>query len=97
MFESGRRAPECRGRRDLAGGPEGAKPTGKFSGSGKAERLFRCSGALWLATMRNLPNHQKPGTESEGVGFWRFVVLRFAREMMADAGMAGVNISSDRN
>jgi hypothetical protein len=46
--------------------------------------------------MRNLPNHQEPGTESEGVGFWRFVVLRFAREMMADAGMAGVNISSDR-
>ena len=51
------RAPVCRGRTDLAGGSKGAKPTGKFSGSGKAHRLFRWSGALWLATMRNLPNH----------------------------------------
>ena len=60
MILSVSRAPVCRGRTDLARGSKGAKPTGKFSESGKAQRLLRCSGALWLATMRNLPNHPEP-------------------------------------
>ena len=54
----------CAEGETLAGGSKGAGPSGKFSGSGKATRLFRWSGAWWLATMRNLPNNpNKPSGE----------------------------------
>ncbi len=39
----------------LAGGSEGAGPPASLAQAGKPKRLFRWSGALWLATMRNLP------------------------------------------
>ena len=42
--------------KDLARGSKGAKPTGKFR---KKMRKHFSSGALWLATMRNLPNYPK--------------------------------------
>ena len=75
-------------------GSEGAKPTGKFSVGGKAERLFRWSGALWLAIMRNLPNpplmlhtlsRHRPGG---------LVVLRFARKRVTDDVLESMDISS---
>ena len=41
----------------LAGGSEGAGPPASLAQAGKPKRLFRWSGALWLATMRNLPDN----------------------------------------
>ena len=78
----------------FAGVPRG-EATGKFSGSGKAHRLFRCSGALWLATMLNLPNH--PPTiwklrRSAAGDLW-FCDLPGSK--MPDAGVESMNIGSD--
>ncbi len=59
----------CAEGETLAGGSKGASPSGKFSGSGKADGLFRYSGAWWLATMRNLPNP----IHASRMGWWSCV------------------------
>ena len=66
---------------------------------GRAQRLLPVQ--MWLATLRNLPYFSIADTAFEFGAVRRamgkYVVLRFAREEIHDAGMESMNVSSARN
>jgi len=79
-----------------AGGSKGGEA--HLASLGRAERLLPVQ--MWLATLRNLPYFSiadmafSVGSARRGMG--KYVVLRFARLEIHDAGVMDANIGSAR-